>query len=108
VHNAPPPDLDLVALSDAIRIGWGVDKFELQYLPVGGGAYHWHLTGSSDSLFVTVDDLDDKDWLGAVRDTVAEMLAQEVAFENVWRIHPTWPQRSQLTGRARRNPCQAI
>ena len=74
MHNAPPPDLDLVALSDAVRDGWGVDKFELRYLPVGGGAYHWHLTGGSDSLFVTVDDLDDKDWLGEDRDTVAETL----------------------------------
>jgi spectinomycin phosphotransferase len=47
---------------------------------VGGGSYHWHLTDArSDSLFVTVDDLDTKDWLGDDRNTVAHGLNAALA-----------------------------
>jgi spectinomycin phosphotransferase len=47
----------------------------MEYLPVGGGSHHWALTGA-DGLrhFVTVDDLDGKDWLGGTRETVSEEL----------------------------------
>lgn len=38
-----------------------------------------------------------------LRDTVAEMLAQEVAFENVWRVQLTRSRRSRPTGRASRD-----
>ena len=43
----------------------------MEYLPEGGGGHHWVLTGG-DGLrhFVTVDDLDGKDWLGDTREAV--------------------------------------
>jgi spectinomycin phosphotransferase len=43
----------------------------MEYVPEGGGSHHWKLTGD-DGLrhFVTVDDLDDKDWLGDTREAV--------------------------------------
>jgi spectinomycin phosphotransferase len=43
----------------------------MQYVPVGAGSYHWKLTDANGRPhFVTVDDLDSKDWFGHVRDTV--------------------------------------
>ena len=43
----------------------------LRYAPVGGGSYHWVVTaGRSEQWFVTVDDLDDKGWLGRTRPAV--------------------------------------
>jgi spectinomycin phosphotransferase len=47
----------------------------MRYVPEGAGSYHWKLT-DSDGLphFVTVDDLDDKDWIGSTRETVFQGL----------------------------------
>ena len=43
----------------------------LRYAPVGGGSYHWVVTGGpGEQWFVTVDDLDDKNWLGRTRPAV--------------------------------------
>jgi hypothetical protein len=48
--------------------GLGLDQFE--YLPEGGGAYHWiALTTTGEAWFVTCDDLDTKPWLGSDRDS---------------------------------------
>jgi hypothetical protein len=47
----------------------------MEYVPEGGGSYHWKLTGDDgQSRFVTVDDLDGKDWLGGTRGAVFEGL----------------------------------
>jgi spectinomycin phosphotransferase len=41
----------------------------MQYVPEGGGSYHWKLAGAGgQARFVTVDDLDTKDWLGDTRE----------------------------------------
>jgi len=49
----------------------------MEYVPEGGGSYHWKLTGDDgQSHFVTVDDLDGKDWLGGTRDAVFEGLGR--------------------------------
>jgi spectinomycin phosphotransferase len=59
-------DLDR-ALADA----WGIRATALRYAPVGGGSYHWVTTGDQgEQRFVTVDDLDDKGWLGRTRPAV--------------------------------------
>jgi spectinomycin phosphotransferase len=61
-------DRDLVhALAD----GWGLSAGTLRYASVGGGSYHW-VAGDEqgDRWFVTVDDLDDKGWLGRTRPAV--------------------------------------
>jgi len=48
----------------------------MEYVPAGAGSYHWKLTDDGGrSRFVTVDDLDSKDWFGHVRDTVFDGLA---------------------------------
>jgi spectinomycin phosphotransferase len=55
----------------ALADGWGLPAETLRYAPVGGGSYHWVLTsGPGEQWFVTVDDLDDKGWLGRTRPTV--------------------------------------
>jgi len=51
----------------ALADGWGLTAptLRLRYAPVGGGSYHWAVTaGRAGRWFVTVDDLDDKGWLG--------------------------------------------
>ena len=77
--RAVPAGVELDALSEALRTGWGLSAESLDYLPVGGGSYHWQSTDSVGGRhFVTVDDLDSKLWLGEDRDSVA--LGLERAF----------------------------
>jgi spectinomycin phosphotransferase len=57
----------------ALADGWGLsaETLLLRYAPVGGGSYHWVVTGGpGEQWFVTVDDLDDKGWLGRSRPAV--------------------------------------
>ena len=56
----------------ALADGWDLAAWTLEYAPVGGGSYHWLATGDApgDRRFVTVDDLDDKGWLGRTRPAV--------------------------------------
>src|SRR5215467_7549994 len=55
----------------ALAAGWGLSAETLRYAPVGGGSYHWVVTaGQGERWFVTVDDLDDKGWLGRTRPAV--------------------------------------
>ncbi|HEY1001407.1 MAG TPA: phosphotransferase [Streptosporangiaceae bacterium] len=58
-------------LVHALAEGWGLSAESLRYAPVGGGSYHWVVTsGPGEQWFVTVDDLDDKGWLGRTRPVV--------------------------------------
>lgn len=67
-------------VSDAVARGWCVQVREIRYLPVGAGGYHWRLTEENGrSLFVTVDDLDGKDWFGDDRNVVAQGLNTALA-----------------------------
>jgi spectinomycin phosphotransferase len=51
--------------------GWRLRAVSTEYLPEGGGSHHWVLTdGDGLRHFVTVDDLDSKDWLGDTRPAV--------------------------------------
>ncbi len=63
-----------IAERDLVRVladGWGIRATALRYAPVGGGSYHWVVTGDQgEQRFVTVDDLDDKGWLGRTRPAV--------------------------------------
>jgi spectinomycin phosphotransferase len=56
----------------ALADGWGLAGWTLEYAPVGGGSYHWLAAGGvpGEQRFVTVDDLDDKGWLGRTRPVV--------------------------------------
>jgi spectinomycin phosphotransferase len=60
------------ALARVLADGWGLAGWTLQYAPVGAGSYHWQAAGEApgDRRFVTVDDLDDKGWLGRTRPAV--------------------------------------
>ncbi|HEY2076826.1 MAG TPA: phosphotransferase, partial [Streptosporangiaceae bacterium] len=49
----------------------------MQYVPQGAGSYHWKLTDDHGRPhFITVDDLDGKDWFGHARETVFDGLRQ--------------------------------
>lgn len=51
--------------------GWRIRAESVEYVPEGGGSYHWKLTGEEgEAHFITVDDLDDKEWIGQTRDAV--------------------------------------
>jgi spectinomycin phosphotransferase len=63
-------------LCDALHDGWQLDIATADYAPVGGGSYHWIVRDRAvRQWFATVDDLDQKRWLGGTRDAVAEGLA---------------------------------
>jgi spectinomycin phosphotransferase len=52
----------------------------MDYVPEGAGSHHWKLTDDAGRrFFVTVDDLDDKDWLGDTREAVFEGLGRALA-----------------------------
>ena len=62
-------------LGHALADGWGIRCATLRYAPVGGGSYHWVVRDDrGERRFVTVDDLDDKGWLGHTRPVVFEGL----------------------------------
>ena len=59
----------------ALAEGWRIHAVDLRYAAVGGGSYHWVMRdGEGGRRFVTVDDLDDKPWLGHSRVTVLDGL----------------------------------
>lgn len=61
----------------AVAEGWAVRGRAADYVPEGGGSHHWKLTDRrSESFFVTVDDLDDKDWIAPTRNAVFDGLEQ--------------------------------
>jgi spectinomycin phosphotransferase len=67
--RAAPDGLDVSAVVAALRTGWGCEAAEVEYAPVGGGSYHWQVRDvRGGRVFVTVDDLDQKAWLGDTRD----------------------------------------
>jgi spectinomycin phosphotransferase len=68
-----PPDLDDAAVIGALAEGWHIRAEAATYVPEGGGSHHWRVTDAAGAAyFVTVDDLDERDWLGSTRDEVFE------------------------------------
>jgi spectinomycin phosphotransferase len=58
----------------------------MEYVPEGGGSYHWKLTDADGQHhFVTVDDLDDKEWLGETRPAVLEGLRRALQTASALR-----------------------
>lgn len=69
----------------AVADGWGLDVRATTYVPEGGGSYHWRMSVvDHDDVFVTVDDLDSKPWLGDDRDTTFDGLCG--AFDTAVRL----------------------
>ncbi len=89
--RSPPPDLVLQRLADVLADGWGLRAVSLEYVPEGGGSHHWKLVADDrQPYFVTVDDLDDKDWLGhsreAALDGLRSALSTAVALRDEARL----------------------
>jgi spectinomycin phosphotransferase len=73
--------LELERLREELRTGWSIAVDALVYFPEGGGSHHWCATDAEGRRhFVTVDDLDDKAWLGQSRDVAYEGLCS--AFDS--------------------------
>jgi spectinomycin phosphotransferase len=67
-----PAGLRAEDLRRALADGWQLGATSLRYAPVGGGSYHWVVRdATARRWFVTVDDLDDKPWLGDSRAAAA-------------------------------------
>jgi spectinomycin phosphotransferase len=59
---------------------WQLRAASMDYVPEGGGSHHWKLTGDDGQpYFVTVDDLDTKDWLGRTRGAAFEGLGRALS-----------------------------
>ncbi len=69
-----------------VAIGWGVQVSGLRYVALGGGSYHW-VAAAKDGrqYFLTVDDLQDKPWLGADPDSAFRGL--RAAFDTALTLH---------------------
>jgi spectinomycin phosphotransferase len=84
--RALPEGFDASSLVSSLADGWGVDVATADYAAVGGGSYHWvvrDLDGTQS--FVTVDDLDQKPWLGDSRESVFVGLRR--AFDTAVALH---------------------
>ena len=66
----PPVGLDEAVVAEAAARRWGL-QVTLRYVAIGAGSYHWLATAQAGTrYFLTVDDLNDKPWLGADSDQV--------------------------------------
>jgi spectinomycin phosphotransferase len=73
--RATPEGLEAGAVIAALRDGWDFDVDVAEYAAVGAGSYHWEVTDKAGRRgFVTVDDLDQKAWLGDTRDVALDGL----------------------------------
>jgi spectinomycin phosphotransferase len=72
-----PEGFDARAIPEALADGWGFVVSTIDYNPVGFGSYHWTVADAAGRrAFVTVDDLDQKPWLGDSRDDAFAGLAR--------------------------------
>ena len=75
-----PADLAPERLRQELADGWRVQAASLEYVPEGAGGYHWKVTDTNgQARFVTVDDLDDKDWIGRTRQAVFDGLTRALS-----------------------------
>jgi spectinomycin phosphotransferase len=66
-----PSDLGQAQLADVLRHAWGLDVAALEYVAIGGGSHHWRaLVQGGARLWLSVDDLFDKPFLGGMPSTV--------------------------------------
>ena len=67
--RSPPEEFDAAALRGALADGWEFALAAAAYAAVGAGSYHWVVTDTNGARgFATVDDLDQKPWLGETRE----------------------------------------
>ena len=74
--RALPQEFETGALIGLLADGWGFEVGDIHYAAVGGGSYHWVVVDAVNRTrgFATVDDLDQKPWLGDTRDSVFDGL----------------------------------
>jgi spectinomycin phosphotransferase len=73
--KALPEEFDAGGLTGFLADGWGFEVETADYAPLGAGSYHWEAGDREGTRrFVTVDDLDQKPWLGDTRDSVFDGL----------------------------------
>jgi spectinomycin phosphotransferase len=74
--RSAPADLTPARLEEALADAWGLRAASMTYVPEGGGSHHWTVMDrTGQNHFVTVDDLDTKDWMADTRDAVFQGLA---------------------------------
>lgn len=84
--RALPAELDDRDIATSLRDDWKIETASLEYAPIGGGSYHWIVTGQDGTrFFATADDLDRKPWLGTTRDSAFSGLRQ--AFDAAAALH---------------------
>ena len=75
-----PPDLDDADVVAAVEEGWATRASSAEYVPEGGGSHHWRLADQEGwAFFVTVDDLDDKDWMAHTREAAFDGLVRALS-----------------------------
>jgi spectinomycin phosphotransferase len=75
VVRALPEGYEISELIGSLADGWSFDVEVAEYAPVGAGSYHWVVTDTRGArAFVTVDDLDQKHWLGDTRGSAFDAL----------------------------------
>jgi hypothetical protein len=69
-----PRDLDASTIAGVLEDGWGIERADLRYAPVGFGSHHWiATTPHGDRWFLTVDDLHSSHLSGRERDAFATL-----------------------------------
>ena len=86
--RAEPDDIEIGALLAAVADGWGFDVESAEYAAVGAGSYHWVVSDRAGTRrFATVDDLDQKAFLGDTLESVYEGLRR--AFDTAIALRDT-------------------
>ena len=80
MDTAQPEAIENDLVEAVVAAAWSVDIASLLYVPKGVGSYHWVVdTAGAGKYFGTVDDLDDKPWIGRDRTLVFDGLSAAYA-----------------------------
>jgi hypothetical protein len=77
-----PADFDDMLLARALREDWAIAAHQLEYLPLGFGGHHWRATTAGASWFVTLNAIQEIDYLRPALAT-AHWLEVSAGFESV-------------------------
>ena len=83
-----PEGFDEQELTHSLATGWNLSVKSLNYITEGFGSYHWlAVDGVGGRHFVTVDDLDQKSWLGNDRGSAFDGLRRAFGAAAVLHAH---------------------
>lgn len=84
--RSAPDDLTADRIVQELVERWLVQASSIDYVPEGGGSHHWRVVSTEGrAYFVTVDDLDNKTWLGEDRESVSAGVRQAYATTDTLR-----------------------